>query len=284
METPKDVITAAITSATPGEGLKKLVASGFMAKNLPCIADMDGCEQPAEFHPEGDVLSHTCKALDHAATISGAGSGADEEVAWAVLMHDCGKPTTQTMGEDGNERFNGHDKEGRDIILRELPRLGLDAGTTKRIAQVTADHMKYLRFRDMRRSKQKALLTNPTSVLGLKVLRCDVHSSGKSTTNLNNVARLKDKYDQEVEAEANAPKPVLTGKDLMKIGLTPGAHLQEDPGCHGRDEEPVRGDPQGQGDRRGWYWFQGFRRGSVDQVPISLVLDAEDVQPNRDLV
>ena len=84
MRTLKDTLMAALMSGSPGAEVRRLVESGEMGWILPSVAAMAGVEQPAEHHPEGCVLSHTCAALD----IAAAADYPDRaELMLAVLMH-----------------------------------------------------------------------------------------------------------------------------------------------------------------------------------------------------
>ena len=58
---------------------------------------MKGVEQPPQYHPEGDVWTHTLLMLD------AAGGGRTETLAWGVLLHDVGKPPTfRSVAETGD--------------------------------------------------------------------------------------------------------------------------------------------------------------------------------------
>ena len=59
---------------------------------LPEISAMKGVAQPPEFHPEGDVWTHTCLMLDDLP------APRDPDLALAVLLHDVGKPVTYKIG------------------------------------------------------------------------------------------------------------------------------------------------------------------------------------------
>jgi len=61
-----------------------------------------------QFHPEGDVLEHTCVMLDAtSATLR-------RNWRWR-LLHDVGKPQTQTFAE--RIRFDDHDQAGAEMAL-----------------------------------------------------------------------------------------------------------------------------------------------------------------------
>ena len=63
----------------PGQAILLLESLGLLNIILPEVADMRGQEQPPEFHPEGDVLTHTVIMLD-------AMDKPDDTLAYAVLF------------------------------------------------------------------------------------------------------------------------------------------------------------------------------------------------------
>ena len=85
---------------------------------IPEILQLKGCEQPPQFHPEGDVFVHTRLML------SLLKDNPSIELVLSVLLHDIGKPATYSFDEAADRiRFNGHDKLGAEMsnqILRGL--------------------------------------------------------------------------------------------------------------------------------------------------------------------
>ncbi|WP_100656925.1 multifunctional CCA addition/repair protein [Alteromonas flava] len=74
---------------------------------FPEIEAMQGVEQPAEYHPEGDVLTHTMLALTRAAELE-----CDTQTRFAVLMHDFGK----SVCFERNGDLHGHEAAGLEPI------------------------------------------------------------------------------------------------------------------------------------------------------------------------
>ncbi len=91
--------------------------SGQLEVVLPELPALKGVPQPAEFHREGDVFSHTLLALDVVADEE------DERVFWAVLLHDLGKAAT-TRFEDGRWRARGHAEAGAGPAGAVMKRIG----------------------------------------------------------------------------------------------------------------------------------------------------------------
>src|ERR1700683_977377 len=60
----RDELVRILTEGSPRRGFELLDASGLLADILPEIAAMKGVEQPPQFHPEGDVWTHTMIMLE----------------------------------------------------------------------------------------------------------------------------------------------------------------------------------------------------------------------------
>ncbi|MBN1515414.1 CCA tRNA nucleotidyltransferase, partial [Candidatus Sumerlaeota bacterium] len=91
-ERTSEELTRIFTGPRPGEALWALKKFGVLEHVLPEVAAMHGVPQPKEFHPEGDVLRHTCLTLD--ATLQLPAGRRTPELAWSALLHDIGKPPT----------------------------------------------------------------------------------------------------------------------------------------------------------------------------------------------
>ncbi len=96
---------------------------------LPELLPMKGCEQPLEFHSEGDVWAHTVMALENTKSKKFSkffGTVASPQIILTTLLHDIGKPPTkQTPEKDGVDRvrFNGHDAMGAAMASKIMKRL-----------------------------------------------------------------------------------------------------------------------------------------------------------------
>ena len=95
-----------------------LDTTGLLAEVLPEVAEMKGVEQPPQYHPEGDVWTHTLmmlERLDHPSIT----------LALGVLLHDVGKPDTFRIAE--RIRFDGHVEKGVEIAHELLIPAALSA-------------------------------------------------------------------------------------------------------------------------------------------------------------
>ena len=92
-----------LTEGGARRGFEMLDASGLLADILPEVAAMKGVEQPPEYHPEGDVWTHTLLLLEQLCQPT-------PTLALGALLHDVGKPPTFRVAE--RIRFDGHVEEG----------------------------------------------------------------------------------------------------------------------------------------------------------------------------
>ena len=216
----RDELLKIFTRTHAGRGLELLDASGLLAEVLPEIAAMKGVEQPPEFHPEGDVFQHTKLMLD---TLSDAasqelGPPRDRTVlAFAVLLHDVGKPPTFERAPD-RIRFNEHDRIGAEMAETILRRLRFSNDETDKIVLCVREHMRFQFVKEMRPAKLKRILARETFPEELELHRIDCASSHR---NLENYEFLKTKA-AEMPPEVVRPAPLLTGHDLLALGLKPG--------------------------------------------------------------
>ncbi len=80
-----------------GSGLRFIQACGWL-QNFPELAALAGCAQDPQWHPEGDVWTHTCHCLDVYAAKRTGDDWEDLIVGLAILCHDMGKPDTTYPG------------------------------------------------------------------------------------------------------------------------------------------------------------------------------------------
>ena len=130
-----------------------------MEQFLPEFLPTRGCEQPPQFHPEGDVYQHTRIMLE---MLKGPNGQVSQELALAVLLHDIGKPATYTYDpEDDRIRFNGHDRVGAEMAEKILHRLKCSNATTESVCAMVANHMNFMHVQQMRTAKVRRFMARP---------------------------------------------------------------------------------------------------------------------------
>lgn len=214
-ERVRDELTKLLISPRPGLGLKLLARSGLLARVLPEVERMRGVGQPRAFHPEGDVFVHTVAALD------GLPRKSSVRLAWATLLHDVGKPPTferSTKKGVRRIRFPEHARVGARMADRILRRLRFSNDDREAIMAIVANHMTFKDVPEMRLSTIKRLLARPTFEEELAMHRADcLACHGK----LGNVRILRG-WQKRLAEEEIRPVRLITGKDLIALGLKPG--------------------------------------------------------------
>lgn len=206
-------------SPRAGRTLDLLRASGLLAIVLPEIQAMVGVAQPPQFHPEGDVFTHTRLMLDDMPPPARR----DPRLAMAVLLHDVGKPPTcalRRVGDTGELRitFQSHASVGAEMALDILKRLKRPNEFAEAVSAMVARHMTIVEAPKMRPAKLRRFLASPTMSLELELSRLDIqHSCG----GFEAWEFLRDAFER-FRSEPVLPPRWVKGADLIALGMEPG--------------------------------------------------------------
>jgi poly(A) polymerase len=198
-------------------GWDLLDASGLMKMILPELEAMKGCEQPPQFHPEGDVFKHTRIMVEMLS------ADASLPLVFSVLFHDIGKPPTAMVDEEGRIRFNGHDRIGAEMTEAIMERLRFSRAEIDATVEAVRQHMVFKDVPNMRVAKLKRFMARPTFVDELELHRVDCASSHAMMDNYEFLLKKKEEFANE----PIIPPPLVTGDDLIALGLKPGPKFGE---------------------------------------------------------
>jgi poly(A) polymerase len=183
---------------------------------LPELPPMKGCEQPPEFHPEGDVWIHTLLALD------GLPSEPSFELALGMLLHDVGKPPTFVRAAD-RIRFDGHVELGAEMARAICGRLRMSNASTERVVALVRDHLLFKDVPSMRPARLRRLLAEPHFPELLVLYKADVGACHGMASALPRIEEMRTALAQE----ALIPPPLLRGEDVLALGVPPGKRVGE---------------------------------------------------------
>ncbi|MBV9391303.1 MAG: CCA tRNA nucleotidyltransferase [Verrucomicrobia bacterium] len=214
MERVRDELIKILGDRNRVRGFDLMDRSCLLAVVLPEVDRLKGVEQPEKFHPEGDVFVHTRKML------SLLEPGADGLLAMAVLLHDIGKPLTQTFEED-RIRFNGHDRVGAEMAERTMERLRFSRAQIQLVVEAVRQHMVFKDVQQMRPARLKRFMARPTFELELELHRVDCMASHGDIENHTFLSNKK----KEFAHQPLIPEPLLRGDDLLALGLDPGPEI-----------------------------------------------------------
>ena len=198
-------------------GFDLLDASGLLREVLPEMERLKGCQQPPQFHPEGDVWVHTRLMLSLLPT------EVSTPLLLSVLFHDIAKPDTYSLDPaEGRIRFSGHEKLGAEMTTEILTRLRLPGKELEATVEAVLNHMAFKDVQKMRISRLKRFLARPTMSDELQLHRVDCASSNGD---LSNFVFLQNKL-AEFSTEPLIPPPLIKGKDLIQLGHRPGPEFK----------------------------------------------------------
>ncbi|MFA7171796.1 MAG: CCA tRNA nucleotidyltransferase [Kiritimatiellia bacterium] len=207
-------------ASQPSIALNMLLESGLLAEFLPEVVALHGVEQPPQFHPEGDVWTHTCMMLD------GVEAPRDPVLALGILFHDIGKPATysyQAHPKTGEKRirFMCHADKGVKMTGGIMSRLKLPSSLIVAVQELVGHHMRFIDARKMRRSTLRRLLglDNIHSLLELNRQDC-LCGNG----DLSGWEFVVDQF-KALKDEPALPPPLVTGKILIEWGFKPGPKM-----------------------------------------------------------
>lgn len=215
----RDELTKMLTEGAARRAFELLEQSGLLQELLPEIAKMKDVPQPPQFHPEGDVWTHTLLMLEKLST------GAASTLAWGVLLHDVGKPPTfrPPTGPNDRIRFDEHVEVGVRIAEEICHRLRFSNEDAEQIAALVANHMRFKDVPQMRDSTRKRFARLPHFEQHLELHRLDCLSSHGSLESYEFVQE----FLARTPPQAVRPPRLLSGEDLKQMGFEPGPKFKE---------------------------------------------------------
>ncbi|MGA9671179.1 MAG: CCA tRNA nucleotidyltransferase [Terracidiphilus sp.] len=215
-ERVRDELTKMLTEGHARRAFELLDETGLLAQVLPEIARMKGVEQPAQYHPEGDVWVHTLGLLAQLE------AGCSATLAWGALLHDVGKPATFRRAPD-RIRFDGHVEVGVAVGTEILRRFRFSNEETRQILALVDNHMRFADAGRMKASTLKRFFRLPALEEHLALHRMDCMAGSK---NLEHWEFVRERWTA-IPEEAVRPKPLITGRELIAAGYQPGAQFKQ---------------------------------------------------------
>jgi len=205
----RDEFQKILTGPHPDRGIKIAHELRLLRAILPNVAAMEGVGQPSNFHPEGDVLTHTLLCLSHLRAPSWP-------LALATLLHDVGKPKTYEVRD--RIRFTAHEKVGAEMADEICRWLRTSNATRERVVWLVAKHLCFKDAQRMKRSTLRRLFAHEGFEDLLELHRVDCLASNGNLENYAFCLRVR----EELGNEPPKPPPLINGQDLMAMGLEPG--------------------------------------------------------------
>jgi poly(A) polymerase len=173
-EAQRLLLTALLVSSRPDRGLELLQAAGFIRELWPELALLDNVDHSKEFHPEGNVCTHTLVTFRYRKPMGHNQGAYDFRLSLGLLLHDAGKPLA---ARSGGNRFDGHAELGARVARKFLERLGYDPSLIGDIHYLVRNHMLPAALPRLPLTRTQEILESPLFPTLLELYRCDESSS-----------------------------------------------------------------------------------------------------------
>ena len=217
-----------LRASRPSVGLAVAWELDIVHRLLPELVPMATCPQEPEWHPEGDVWTHTLMVVDEArGRIDGLERGPAVAMMVAAVCHDIGKPAT-TAVIDGRIRSPGHEEAGVEPATRVLDRLNLHSldgyDVRRAVLGLVAQHLRPSAFHHAATTVRDGAFRRLAQKVDLELLarfaRADCHGRGGAFD-----CSAMDWFVERARAlgvQHAAPPPIVLGRHLLELGVAPG--------------------------------------------------------------
>lgn len=218
-------------------GVKALSEMGWLAPVFPELAALDGVEQDPEYHPEGDVLTHTALSVTAAGKIAER-EGMDEAtrsvLLLAALCHDLGKPmctARKYSAARGRDRVvsPGHERLGLPPTRSLMERVGVPKSLRPKVEGMVENHMAHLSIAGERDVRALSVRLRDSGGLVIREWEALVEADHSARPPL--LDHRPERLDFAVSAARrmgcyDTPLSLpVSGADVLALGVPSGPHV-----------------------------------------------------------
>ena len=200
---------------------------------FPELKALIDCIQDEEYHPEGDVWTHTLMTLDELSKILNEEKIDDEYrklyLFYGILCHDFGKPFC-TKEINGKITSYKHESLGIEPTISFLERLTNEKKFVQIVCSLVKNHLipfqLYLADSSLKAIKRLSLKVNIEDLCLVCLADClgrDIKDKEKCSKAINWVLEKA----KELNIHQEPIKAIVQGKDLIKLGLKPSKEFKE---------------------------------------------------------
>ena len=216
----------------PSIGFALALDLGVIDQVLPEMRPLVGCEQEPEWHPEGDVWTHTLMVIDQARALN---EDLDRPrlitVMLGAICHDLGKPAT-TAVIDGRIRSLEHEEHGVAPTMALLDRLNIytiDGYDVRgQVVGLVAQHLKpgmFYKADNVSDGAFRRLAQKVDLELLARVARADClgRTGGFDCSAMDWFLERA----RALGVEHQPPAPLVLGRHVLALGIEPGPRVGE---------------------------------------------------------
>lgn len=208
----------------PSCGLQALQDSGWLSI-YPELAAMVGCAQDSRWHPEGDVWTHTLQVCDMAAVIADRNKRSiqpREQLIFAALCHDLGKPSCTFADESKKLRSPGHCEAGVKLSEQFLRQINAPKSIIQFVLPMVREHMTHMHGKPTARAIRRLAHRLAPSNIEFWEMLIEADASGRLPAPASRPALSWLREANRLKHHHNKPERILTGKILIGLGVSPG--------------------------------------------------------------
>ena len=219
----------------PSIGFDLALELGVVDRLFPEMKALVGCEQEPDWHPEGDVWVHTLLVIDEARRLLDA-AGWDRPRETAIMLgavcHDFGKPATTEL-VDGRIRSRNHEEEGVAPATALLDRLNVHTiegfDVRRQVLGLVAHHLKPGMFHLSATPVGDGAFRRLAQKVDLELLALFAKADCLGRTGGFDCSAMDWFLDRAraLGVEHEPPKPLVLGRYLLELGMTPGPEMGE---------------------------------------------------------
>lgn len=222
-----------LKSDKPSLAFEFLKDLGVIQKYFLELYMLIDCKQDKEYHPEGDVWTHTMMTLDEMSKIIKKEKIEDKKrqliLFYSILCHDLGKPFC-TKQINGRVTSYKHESLGVEPTISFLAKLTDEKKLIQEICSIVQTHLRpfqlYLKNSSMKAIKRLSLKVNIENLC----LVCLADCLGRDIKDKTKCYKASDwllKKAKDLNIQSSAIKPNVMGRDLIDLGLKPSKKFKE---------------------------------------------------------
>jgi len=215
----------------PSIGFALALDLGVIDQLFPEMQALVGCQQEPEWHPEGDVWVHTLMVIDEARQRIDDLDRADRLIVMlGAVTHDFGKPATTAL-IDGRIRSLNHEEEGVAPSAAFLDRLNIHSidgrDVRAQVLGLVAHHLKPGMLYKVRHELTDGAFRRLAQKANLELLARVAKSDCLGRTGTFDCTAMDWFLEKarELGVDRSPPKPLLLGRHLLELGMTPGPEI-----------------------------------------------------------
>jgi tRNA nucleotidyltransferase (CCA-adding enzyme) len=214
----REELNRILLSGRPARGIRLILETGLLRYVAPEAVAMAGFDQRSIRHNK-DVFEHTLAVVEAVPPRL--------KVRLAALLHDIGKPSTFSIGENGVGHFYGHHRQGQTMAESILRRLRYDNKTIEDVTVLVGEHMS--RYPRMRNTTLKKLVNrvgehNLEDLFDLQ--KADIMGSAPPF-DFSELAVMQEGINRILNEKPpmSIKDLAVKGNDLIEIGFQPGPEM-----------------------------------------------------------